>query len=258
MVQRSETTNTSGHAQVSFILVRPQFLGNIGSVARVIKNFGFTDLRFVEPPRNYKDAEARKMAVAAFDVLKKSTTYSSFSDAIEDLHFVVGTSSGQQRKEPLQPFDLAINSMPTNSDARVGIAFGDEVDGLRRDELNLCNIVATIPTNPDFPSLNLAQAVGLTAYELSKPRTSAPQTANENNEILQPTAGEIAELFEQLSVLMNNVDFARPKNEAQVLADLRQFFFRAGATKRETDLLRGIMHKLNQSVPGTPGRNDVS
>ena len=234
---------------VTFILVRPQFLGNIGSVARLMKNFGFADLRFVEPPRNYKDAEARKMAVAAFDVLKHSTTFSTLASAIEDLHVVIGTSSGQQRKESLKDLDALVGDLPIHAGTRIGVAFGDEVDGLRRDELSLCHLIARVPTNPEFPSLNLAQAAGIIAYELAKRigRSSAP-TEEHSIECVPPPVAEVDELFKQLSVFLETVDFARDRNKNQVLTELRQFFYRAKPTKRENDLLRGIIRKLNQSI----------
>ncbi len=239
----------TGSQNVAFILVRPQFLGNIGSVARSMKNFGFSDLRFVEPPRNYKDAEARKMAVAAFDVLKHSSTFTSLASAIEDVHTVIGTSSGQQRKEALQDLDAAIKTLPMNRDARIGIVFGDEVDGLRKDELSLCHLVARIPTNPQFPSLNLAQAAGIIAYELSRFLHLSHPPPAQPIEQLPPPVGEVDEVFDQLALFLETVDFARDRNKAQVLTELRQFFYRARPTKRENDLLRGVLHKLNHSLP---------
>src|SRR3984885_15562816 len=95
-------------ANVYFILVRPVYLGNIGSMARLIKNFGFSNLRLVEAPRNYKDAEARKMAVGAFDVLKASQVFNTLNEAVEDMNLVIGTSTGQQRSQPLVALSQAV------------------------------------------------------------------------------------------------------------------------------------------------------
>jgi tRNA (cytidine32/uridine32-2'-O)-methyltransferase len=248
MSQPLEPSNTS---PVAFILVRPQFLGNIGSVARLMKNFGFFDLRFVEPPRNYKDAEARKMAVAAFDILKGSKTFASLSDAIADLHYVIGTSSGQQRKEQIYDLDLALRDMPANSQTRIGVVLGNEVDGLTREELSQCHVIARVPTCPEFSSLNLAQAAGIIAYELSRHlHTVAPVTPGEmKNNRLPPSVAEVDELFDQVAILLEKVEFARSYNKPLVLTELRQFFYRAMPSKREGDLLRGILHKLTQSIP---------
>jgi TrmH family RNA methyltransferase len=152
---------------IVFILVRPVYLGNIGSVARVMKNFGFRRLRLVEPPRNYKDAEARKMAVAAFDILKEAEVFPSLSDALKDVTFAVGTTSGQQRENPPVPLRIITSMMAERSDALSAFVFGDERNGLSREELDRCHQVMTIPTSPDFAALNLAQAVAICAYELS-------------------------------------------------------------------------------------------
>ncbi len=81
-----------------FILVRPNFLGNIGSSARVLKNFGFGQMRLVTPPKNYLDSESRRMAVDAFDVLKKARVFDSLATALEDITMSVATSSGQYRR----------------------------------------------------------------------------------------------------------------------------------------------------------------
>jgi TrmH family RNA methyltransferase len=237
----------NGNGHVAFIVVRPQFLGNIGSIARLLKNFGFRDLRFVEPPRNYKDAEARKMAVAAFDLLKNSTTYATLADAIADLNVVIGTSSGQQRKEPLRNLNELAGELKGMTNSRIGVVLGDEIDGLRKEELFLCQILIRIPTDPEFPSLNLAQAAGIIAYELRKEFDQKAVGSSENVQE-SPLVSEVNELFDQVSLFLEKVEFARDRNKGQVLNDLKQFYHRAKASKRETDLLRGIIRKLNGAL----------
>jgi TrmH family RNA methyltransferase len=245
----------------AFILVRPEQLGNIGSVARVMKNFGLFDLRLVDAPRNYKDAAARKMAVGAFDVLKACSNYNDLASAIEDLHFVIGTSSGQQRKQVLAPIDEVLNRPSIASrDCKVGIVFGEERNGLRTEELDRCHVIATIPSNPDFLSLNLAQAACVIGYELSKidrlapsvSTSAAPSKMDATSDIPSPrslpSVAEIDQLFELVSTLIDITDFSRSYNKAKVTAEIRNFYLRAIPTKRECDLLRGILHKLNQSI----------
>lgn len=236
-----------GRSHVAFIVVRPQFLGNIGSIARLLKNFGFRDLRFVEPPRKYKDAEARKMAVAAFDLLKNSTTFPTLADAIADLNIVIGTTSGQQRKEKLRDLSHLAGELRELKNTRIGVVFGDEIDGLRKEELLLCQILIRIPTDPEFPALNLAQAAGIVAYEMRKTFEHHQNDGNESS-LEPPLVSEVNELFEQLSLFLERVEFARERNKGQVLNDLKQFYYRAKASKRETDLLRGIIRKLNGAL----------
>jgi TrmH family RNA methyltransferase len=238
----------------AFILVRPKFLGNIGSVARVMKNFGFNDLRFVEPPRNYKDAESRKMAVAAFDVLKQSKVFPSLEKAIEDLDFVIGTTSGQQRAIPMRYLDEFVD-LPFNADiTSIGVIFGDETDGLRADELSLCHSVVTIRTNDEFPALNLAQAAGIVAYELARLTSPDPNKVDKSLQLIPPSVNEIEQLFEQFSIFLERLEFARPRNKEKVLNALRSFFNRAMPSKRENDILKGILSKLNQSLTESKGK----
>ncbi len=190
------------------------------------------------------------MAVAAFDILKASKTFASLSEAIQDVHYVIGTSSGQQRKEQLKDVDQVLLDMPVHSETRLAVVLGNEVDGLTRDDLSHCHVIARVPTNPEFSALNLAQAAGIIAYELSKQLRTVARVRAGDQKIsrLPPSVAEVNELFEQLGFLLEKVEFARSYNKPLVLTELRQFFYRANPTKREGDLLRGILHKLNQSI----------
>ena len=238
-------------ANIYFVLVRPVFLGNIGATARLMKNFGFEKLRLVDAPRNYKDAEARKMAVDAFDVLKAAETFSTLEEAVSDLNLIVGTSSGQQRSQPLEELpDFLARAKNQNVDAanKIGIVLGDERNGLSIDELAICSVQIRIPTNPLFPSLNLSQAACILAYELSKlcvidDGVTAANGGDDENVLA--TSEDDKELFEQLSQVLEKIQFSRAHNKDLVLGQLRQFYKRALPTKREKELLRGVLHRFN-------------
>lgn len=238
----------TGKNSVYFVFVRPEFLGNIGSIARVMKNFGFSNLRLVDAPRNYKDAEARKMSVGAFDVLKEAVTFQSLADALADMHFVAGTSSGQQRDQPLKTLDEALALMPLSGQNKIAIVFGDERNGLRSDELGLCHIIVRIPTDPAFPSLNLAQSAGIIAYELSKKFNDINCSVPESDMSSLSSETETDRLFDQVEILLDNIGLARPYNKSLLLSELRRFYNRAVPTKRESDLLHATLRKLNRKV----------
>ena len=246
---------------VYFILVKPVYLGNIGSVARVMKNFGFAHLRFVEPPKGYKDSEARRMSVGAFDLLKSSEVFESLDSALQDISFAIGTTSGQQRDMVPVPFTAIaaeVSGTASNGANKVAIVFGDERNGLTREELLRCHQVSTIPTDAGFPALNMAQAVAICAYELSvksggsmdTASMSAADTGNTARESA-PTGQQNDQLFEQLGTLLDAVEFSRTFNRDKVLLELRSFYQRALPTSREYDLLRGALIKINQKVSGT-------
>ena len=235
------------NSNVFFIVVRPVFLGNIGSIARVLKNFGFSNLRLVQPPPNYKDSEARRMSVGAFDILKQAQVFKTLSEALEDINVAVGTTSGQQREHAPQPLPFVapqiIGAATTN---RVGFVFGDERDGLSRAELERCHYVITVPTDAAFPALNVAQAVGITAYELIRmPPPDDPSAAAFSS------GKDDDALFALFDQLLQQVEFSRTFNRTSILSELRRFYQRAHPTARESDLLTGALHRINQKLNGT-------
>lgn len=228
---------------IIFVLVRPEFLGNIGAVARVMKNFGFTQLRLVNPPGNYKDSEARRMAVDAFDILKASQVYRTLGEALHDVEVVIGTTSGKQRDVNMVSA-AQLNRVRGNT-AKLAIVFGSEKDGLTKDELLRCHHTTTIVSNPSFPTLNLAQAAAVYAYELSLPE-------REDLDAAEPlsTGQHDDDLFEQLAILLDNAEFTRQYNREQLLAVLRSFYQRAHPTLREQSVLKAALHKINQRIAG--------
>lgn len=244
--------------EIVFVLVRPYFLGNIGSVCRVLKNFGYRHLRLVNPPRNYKDAEARKMSVGAFDILKSSQVFESLAEALQDVHTAVGTTSGQQRDRETISLDALgrrLSSSPGASDEvrRIAIVFGDERDGLLSQELDRCHLNVRISTADDFPSLNLAQAAGIIAYELSRSGTLGT-SVGVSAAVDSPswtTGAQDDEFFRHVQELLTRVQFLRSYNTNVVMTELRCLYQRAQPTARELDLLKGALRRLTQHCGST-------
>ena len=233
---------------IIFILVRPNFLGNIGSTARVMKNFGFSQLRLVNPPRNYLDAEARKMAVDAFDVLKSARVENSLSNALKDINLAFSTSACQHRTEEPEALGLLVDKIHQQDlthENKVAFVFGDERDGLTREEIARCHELILVPTEPTFASLNLAQALGIVAYELS--RLNSLQNCNASSDIL-PCGAEEDELMQLTSELMDKANFSRRYNRDLVVLQLRNALQKMRPNKREFDLLRGFLLRLNDKL----------
>ena len=235
---------------VIFILVRPNFLGNIGSTARVMKNFGFSQLRLVSPPRNYLDAEARKMAVGAFDVLKRAKVESSLSSALSDINLAFSTSACQHRtEEPVALGHLVqkINEEKQTEDNKIAFVFGDERDGLNREEIARCHELTIVPTELSFASLNLAQALGIVAYELSRQPALENYQAAKNIGIM-PNGAEEDELMSLTCDLMDQANFSRRYNHELVTLQIRSALQKMRPNKREFDLLRGFLLRLNDRL----------
>ncbi|MDZ4832886.1 MAG: RNA methyltransferase [Candidatus Melainabacteria bacterium] len=237
-------------SKTTFVLVRPEFLGNIGSVARVLKNFGFADLRLVDPPKNFKDAEARMMAVGAFDLLKNAQVLDTLEEAIADLNLTVSTSSGRQRSRPLDNLSSISSELVSAADTnRLGFIFGNERNGLKDEEVALCNRRIRIESCDQFPSLNLAQAVGIVAYSLASSTQKHAEQPSVKKVIAElPDSQELSELVGQLDLLLGNIEFSRTFNKRLILQELKDAIDRMTPTRREAAILKGVLFRLNSRL----------
>ena len=152
-----------------FILVEPSTPENVGAAARAMKTMGFGEMRLVNPC-DYLSEPARWLAHASNDILEQAQVFASFESAISDLDFVIGTTAKQRlvKEDYFSTRDLpGLLLGKGQSIQKAAIVFGREDSGLRNDELKQCDLVSTVPLQTSYPSLNLAQAVMLYAYELS-------------------------------------------------------------------------------------------
>lgn len=153
-----------------FILVNPAVPGNVGSAARAMKTMGFDEMRLVNPC-DHLSTEARMLAHASNEVLENATLYESLKSAIADIDLVIGTTS---RRRTIRNRFTLLGELPGiirdkgNTLKKVAIVFGSEESGLSNEDANLCHILSTVPMATKYPSLNLAQAVMVYAYELSE------------------------------------------------------------------------------------------
>ncbi|MBS1994134.1 MAG: hypothetical protein JSS83_26670 [Cyanobacteria bacterium SZAS LIN-3] len=241
-----------------FVLLRPNFLGNIGSAARVMKNFGFNQLRLVTPPKNYLDAEARKMAVDAFDVLKKAKVCASLSEALEDVTLAVATSCGQYRKSAavdltslLASFHGDAKNAPLSDENVIAFVFGDERNGMTNEEIDRCHKLMRIESDPQFPSLNLALALGIVAYQTSLTITSHDNTKGTTDDlaVLKMSGREEDELIDKVVSLMDLADFSRSFSRKKVSTELRGTIQRLDLTQREGQLWLGLLSKIIARLP---------
>ncbi len=184
------------------ILVEPQHPGNIGMVARAMANFGSAELRLVNPC-DHLAGEARKFALHAAPLLEGARIYQDLDTALHDLHLTIATTrrSGAHREVPLNLTDLPGRVSLRAAGENVGLVFGREDSGLTSDEVAACTVAVNIPTDPAFSSLNLAQAVAITLYELSRDAFATEIAAVGE----RPTQGELEELFGQMESRINRL-----------------------------------------------------
>lgn len=225
------------------VLVRPQLGQNIGKAARAMLNFGLTELRLVAPRDGWPNPEAGPAASGADLVLEKARVFATVAEAIADCSMVF--ASTVRRRDLVMPvLDPAEMAERINASGEpTAILFGPERSGLETEDVALANAIVTVPINPDFGSLNLAQAVILLAYEWSRSSALAQPTAKD----LEPAApfGELDGLIVQLNEELETKGYFHPPSRTEATKNtLRTIFTKTGWSSREVKAVRGIIRAL--------------
>jgi len=230
--------------RIAFVLCRPMQSGNIGSVARALKNMGFTDLRLVAPVASARDRAATSMAVHGGDVLTAATIHRDLASALADRTLTVGTTCrpGLYRSGVVSLRSAAPELVSAAAANRVGIVFGPEDDGLSNAELKVCQRLVTIPTADDYRSLNLAQAVMLVAYELRI--AASARIAHPAPPPQRAPARAVEAMLARMADALVEIGFLPADNPDHIMFALREIFGRSGLTPRELDILNGIARQV--------------
>lgn len=224
------------------VLVRPQYSGNIGAVARAMRNLGASDLALVNPAPLSRE-QADMMAVHARDVLDAMQVHTSLRTAVADCSLVVGTTCrpGLYRESAITPRTLAPHIVATAATNRVALVFGPEDSGLSNDDLRCCQRLMMIPTDPAYTSLNVAQAVLLCCYEVFL-------AAQEHTDIT-PRPLAVAErqelMYEKLKQALLKVGFLHKDNPEHIMFALRRIFGRAGLEERDVRIMLGMARQID-------------
>ena len=231
----------------TIILVEPSLAVNVGAVARAMKNMGFSRLRIVYPDgtTEHLSDPARRMSAGSEEILEQAQVFPSLGEALADIQVVAGCTArkGQGRNPLLDPRGLREHAARLGPETRFGVVFGREDRGLTNAELDLCHLVVTVPTAPEHPSLNLAQAVLLICYELrGGSSTSDPQMAAPG---APATSEELEELYGHARKVLLRVGFLDPQNPDRILRVLRRLLGRVGPDSREVAILRGILRQMD-------------
>lgn len=234
----------------AIVLVRPQEEGNVGAVARAMANMGLEELVLVEPAPAL-GGMARGFGVGGWHVLEQARRAPSVAAALAPYRRVVGTTSGRGRQladlPVLTPRALPSFLATTPTGTASALLFGAESDGLRRDELARCQALVTIPTASAHPTLNLAQAVLILAYEL-RSDAATPQQAQAEAAALPARGDELDALDAQLAVLLERIGYRRADRRRAALRELRRLAVRSAATSRELRLLFGICQRARRAL----------
>jgi TrmH family RNA methyltransferase len=240
------------------VLVRPREEGNVGAAARAMVNMGLERLVLVEPAAALGGV-ARAFAVGARQVLEAAERHGSLAAALGPFRRVVATTSTRDRALAiplLHPRQLPAFLAGDPPGTPAALVFGPEVGGLTNEELALASAAVHVPCAPEQPTLNLAQAVLLLAYELHcdrsarSPEAAAPAGAAPE---LPATAADLEGLFAQAARVLDAAGFARDDTFPGVLRDLRQLAARAAPTEREVTILRGVCRRIQRALERAGG-----
>lgn len=223
------------------VLLEPQHSGNIGSVARVMKNFGFKELVLLNPCD--LDTPARVMAMHAYDIIENARIEFSLKDALRGSNVIVGmtgdagkTDNRHMRMPVFTPSRLK-EKLEGKSGA-VSLLFGRENDGLRNEELELCDFIVNIPTSEEYPSMNLSHAAAVVLYELSDVESGETYLADHF---------DIELLYEHIEEVLSDIEYKEHKEDKTMLM-LKRILGRAELTGREVQTLRGVLRRIQWKI----------
>lgn len=237
----SKPTGT-GLGRVRIVLVNTSHPGNIGAVARAMKNMCLSQLYLVQP-QQFPHAEATARASGADDVLASARVCESLPEALAGCGLVIGASARLRhltipQQDPRQCAEQVVGEAQQTD---VAIIFGREHSGLTNDELGLCHRLLHIPSNPDYSSLNIAAAVQVIAYELRMASGSViAEVANEDGEP-PASAEEMERFYVHLQEMLVEVGFLSADNPRAMMRRLRRLFNRSRPNEVEMNILRGIL-----------------
>ena len=234
---------------VKVVLVGTTHPGNIGATARAMKNMGILDLALVEP-KEFPSDVATFRSKAAKDILEKASVHKSLAEAISQCELVVGTSArGRTVPWPvLNPKEAAGEMHKSSLNGKVAIVFGREDRGLTNEELGLCNFHVHIPSDPEYSSLNLSQAVQILAYEI---RLSYLQDQDKNKDYWDVDLAnneQTERLISHMDELMQEVDFYDVENPRKLLVRVRRFFKRSKIDVMEANIFRGLFATIQKKL----------
>jgi tRNA/rRNA methyltransferase len=228
-------------SNLRIILVHPRGSGNIGSVARAMKNVDAGELAIVGKART-RSFWARAMAVHGREILADAKCYETLREAIADSTLVVGTTcrAGLYRSHSQTPKEVAPTVVAALKTGKVALIFGPEDHGLSNKDLEHCQLLVTIPMHPDYPSLNVAQAAVICLYEFYV----ASLTPMNDSTVKRADAEQVERLFDIMRNSLLKIGFLDSENPEHMLLAFRRIFGRAGLEEKDVRILTGMFRQI--------------
>jgi tRNA/rRNA methyltransferase len=257
-------TGTMWAMRTRFILIETSHPGNVGAAARALKVMGFDDMVLVAPryANVLRKEETIQRASGANDVLDKTRIVGTLEEALDGISHVCATAMtprdfGPPTRSPREHFDLLLGRSltktaseivkPAEAISSIGFLFGSERFGMKNEDVYKCHVALSIPTNPDFGSLNLAAALQLVAYEWRLALGGFP-VASPAGESGLADAAQVAGLLGHLEQALIEIGFLDPEAPKKLIPRLNQLFNRANLTPEEIHILRGVAKAMIETA----------
>ncbi|KAF0675188.1 RNA methyltransferase [Profundibacterium mesophilum] len=234
--------------QPAFVLVRPQMGENIGAAARAMWNFGLNEMRVIAPRDGWPNPRAAALASGAGRLLDSATLHGDVADAVQDAHYVFATTARPRGMiKPVFTPEAAMRKARalTGEGRKVAVLFGPERAGLENDDITRANGIITVPVNPEFPSLNLAQCVLLMGYEWQREVTERAGETLEMAGTEPATVLDVETLAEHYERRLEQAGFFFPEEKAPHMRRvLRNLWSRMPLMRADVQLLHGVLRQL--------------
>ena len=230
---------------IHFVLVRTQFASNLGSTVRVMKNMGFENLILVQPECEV-GLEARSYAMKGAPVLDNARFVPSLDEVAGKLGLLIGTTARYRGKKPrmLSCKTLVEDLLPKFASSSIGIVLGSEDNGLRREELRLCQWLVEIPTGSDYPVLNLAQAAAIVAYEIHVGISSH----SVGKPLHEANPREVESLMNRIEGALKSLELPTRLSVERLMLRLRKISGRAQLEREDVNMLHGLVKELARKI----------
>ncbi|MFJ5445713.1 RNA methyltransferase [Methylobacillus methanolivorans] len=238
--------------KIRIVLCQTSHPGNIGAAARAMKTMGLSQLVLVNP-KTFPHAEAIAMASGATDILEHALVCNTLAEALQGTTLAIGMSARRRElsHELVSAHEGVQRAVAIAHHAPVAIVFGTEMSGLSNAELDHCQLLAMIPANPEYSSLNLAAAVQVISYELRMATLNNPQPAS-TEPAPMATNDDVERFYTHLEQVLVEIGFLNPAQPKRLMQRLRRMYGRAGLEKEEVNILRGILSATQTPHPPAP------
>ncbi|TYL48010.1 tRNA (cytosine(32)/uridine(32)-2'-O)-methyltransferase TrmJ [Marinomonas sp. IMCC 4694] len=245
-------------SNIRIVLINTFHPGNVGAIARAMKNMGLTNLYLVDP-NDYPSDEATSRAAGAVDVLENATIVSTLEAAIADCSLVIGTSARHRTFQLpiMNARECAESVVPEAVEHNIAIVFGRETTGLLNEEIAQCHRQVYIDANDDYPVLNISQAVQIVAYEIWMANQQAKSNENASTKNLPeyPHKKDMDLFYEHLEDTLYGINFIVRNHPGKIVDKLHRFFNRSRPEKQELGILRGILAAVQREAGLTDANN---